>query len=1129
MVNRLLKNVPSEKRDWAKQRMEQALIGPPLFQQPVKFRPRLPVLLLVVVGWLAWVNGAGAAGTGLVGYYYSNNTNNDFFTGLVATQTNATINFNWGNSAPATNVTADYFSIRWKGKLQPTNSGAYTLYLTSDDGSRLKVDNRVVIEGMTYQAATTRTAVLNLVSNQTYDLQIDYFDSTGGASCVFEWSGAGISRQVVPAAVLYPDTLTLSLAFPRTGWTPDAKKTVMLSASSAIATPSYQVKSNATVILSGPMTSRGACWGYNHYSADLTTLTNPGTYTIQVGQKSGTFDIAWDVHRNLRYNGGFTRITNIIASLYSYQRCFPAKCNSNGNRTHADYFNLPLYRQGTNESFVLQPGTGGDARGGWHDATSVDKETIEVGMTILDMAMAAERVTDPGDRAALLGEIRWGTDYLLTIQNPDGSWPLRVIPDNGCMEVINKNTGVAGKCSAALAAASVVLRDSDAAYANTVLAAATNAWNWIEANPNAFEPWTGWDGSAGNVLAAAVELARATGAQKYFDYAQTVIPQGGWSWHPHWAKSSGTFPGQIDDWYGQMREVYWAQTVVALARFYDIAPGPSLKNTVQSLCLSYVTAMKADMNNPFSAAENMFVPWFGFSQHLTHTAQCLLHVGVQFNNQEAIDLATRNYEFTTGFNPFGGVVACGFGEDPMIPLFDRPLTNTIGGVLPGFLYKDGVLTTDYLMMWDVWTIGETGLGSSATLDLLAMLDQRAATNSQPPPPLAPPSGLAARPWDNDIQLNWNTAPGATAYNLKRGTATNGPFTTLTNTTALAFADAGLTMGATYYYMVSSLNGSTETNSASVAITTRTNLALNKTATASSTRSGNAASRAVDGNSSTRWESAYSDPQWIQVDLGAIFDLDALRIYWEPAYATAYEIQVSTNASNWTTAYSTTSSPGGVEVFTNLTALNVRYVRINGTVRALPYGYSIWEFEIYGNSLPATVGLAGNPNPPSGAANVAVNPTLTWSAGANAISHRVYFGANSNAVATAATNSPEFKGALAATNYTSGTLASSGRFFWRVDEVGSIGSTNGLVWTFATAVNLTNRPVIGGGINGGSFAISFPSQIGQTYRVERTDSLNPVNWQTVSNNIPGTGSPLQILDTSAGASASRFYRSVILPP
>jgi hypothetical protein len=86
-----------------------------------------------------------------------------------------------------------------------------------------------------------------------------------------------------------------------------------------------------------------------------------------------------------------------------------------------------------------------------------------------------------------------------------------------------------------------------------------------------------------------------------------------------------------------------------------------------------------------------------------------------------------------------------------------------------------------------------------------------------------------------------------------------------------------------------------------------------------------------------------------------------------------------------------------------------------------------------------------------------------------------------------------------------------------------------VWTFATAVNPANKPVIGGGINGGNFAISFPSQIGQTYRVERSDSLSPANWQTVSNNIPGTGGLIQIPDATSGSSAQRFYRTIILSP
>jgi hypothetical protein len=180
-------------------------------------------------------------------------------------------------------------------------------------------------------------------------------------------------------------------------------------------------------------------------------------------------------------------------------------------------------------------------------------------------------------------------------------------------------------------------------------------------------------------------------------------------------------------------------------------------------------------------------------------------------------------------------------------------------------------------------------------------------------------------------------------------------------------------------------------------------------------------------------------------------------------------------------------------------------------------------------VPSAVGVASNPNPANGATGIATNVSLTWQAGANAVSHQIYFGANSNAVATATIASPEFKGSQVTTNYIPGALATSGRFYWRVDEVGVATSTNCVVWTFATAVNATNKPAIASGINGGNFAVSFPSQIGQTYRVERTDSLSPANWQTVSDNIPGTGGQVQVTDALSGQPRQQFYRIMILSP
>ena len=92
----------------------------------------------------------------------------------------------------------------------------------------------------------------------------------------------------------------------------------------------------------------------------------------------------------------------------------------------------------------------------------------------------------------------------------------------------------------------------------------------------------------------------------------------------------------------------------------------------------------------------------------------------------------------------------------------------------------------------------------------------------------------------------------------------------------------------------------------------TNVALNKTATASSLENGTfPASAAVDGNTGTRWSSAFSDPQWLEVDLGSSQSICQVGLNWEAAYATAFQIQVSTDNTNWTSIYSTTTGTGGI--------------------------------------------------------------------------------------------------------------------------------------------------------------------------------------------------------------------------
>jgi hypothetical protein len=128
------------------------------------------------------------------------------------------------------------------------------------------------------------------------------------------------------------------------------------------------------------------------------------------------------------------------------------------------------------------------------------------------------------------------------------------------------------------------------------------------------------------------------------------------------------------------------------------------------------------------------------------------------------------------------------------------------------------------------------------------------------------------------------------------------------------------------------------------------LALNRPAIASSTEGAYTPAKAVDGQSTTRWSSNFSDPQWIRVDLGSPQQIASIKLVWETASAKDYEIQVSsTGNAPWTTIATKTNMPKGgrIDDITGLTA-NSRYIRMYGTARTNAlYGYSLFAFNVYG--------------------------------------------------------------------------------------------------------------------------------------------------------------------------------------
>lgn len=173
----------------------------------------------------------------------------------------------------------------------------------------------------------------------------------------------------------------------------------------------------------------------------------------------------------------------------------------------------------------------------------------------------------------------------------------------------------------------------------------------------------------------------------------------------------------------------------------------------------------------------------------------------------------------------------------------------------------------------------------------------------------------------------------------------------TDASTLTIASVGNSDLGNYTVTVSNAANSVTSAAATLALLPPgVDLALGKTATASSyeNEGGMPAGNVVDGDLTTRWSSASSDPQWVQIDLGSVMAFNRVILHWENAYGVAYQIQVSNDAQNWSTAYTQTAGTGGSEDL-SFTTVQARYVRLYGTQRATQYGYSLWEFGVYNAS------------------------------------------------------------------------------------------------------------------------------------------------------------------------------------
>ena len=145
---------------------------------------------------------------GLTGEYYNIGVEVPDFPTLAADAKPATkkidkeINFESTDTDFNGTMLVDQFYVRWTGVLKVAKEGKYTLFTESDDGSRVFVDGKQVVDNNGLHAMEEKSGEVDLKAGD-HELKVEFFENGGGAGCKFSWQGPDIAKEIVPGKVLF--------------------------------------------------------------------------------------------------------------------------------------------------------------------------------------------------------------------------------------------------------------------------------------------------------------------------------------------------------------------------------------------------------------------------------------------------------------------------------------------------------------------------------------------------------------------------------------------------------------------------------------------------------------------------------------------------------------------------------------------------------------------------------------------------------------------------------------------------------------------------------------------------------------------------------------------------------------
>ena len=145
-------------------------------------------------------------GSGLLGSYYDNPGPDHLFNDPpVLTRVDSVLNFVWSGLSPAPGVMpANFYMVRWEGFIKPIFDGYHTLYLTTDDGSRMWLGGELIFDLWYPQGPTEYSREVFLKKDLYYPVRIEYFQDAGEAALRLWWEHENIAKSPIPQSQLFP-------------------------------------------------------------------------------------------------------------------------------------------------------------------------------------------------------------------------------------------------------------------------------------------------------------------------------------------------------------------------------------------------------------------------------------------------------------------------------------------------------------------------------------------------------------------------------------------------------------------------------------------------------------------------------------------------------------------------------------------------------------------------------------------------------------------------------------------------------------------------------------------------------------------------------------------------------------